>query len=127
MTDDNLSAEGVVEEFGDQFNSHPTLPDYMAVPGVLPNDGRVELTSIGVYGKHQHKGYAREALHLLTALCDANGVTIELVARPLPNDLAPGCPASLSTDDLVRWCTKLGFEDVGEPGDDACRMNDHPR
>ena len=67
----------------------------MPEPMLIDNGHRVELTLISVFGPHQQRGYASRALRMLTALCDTNGVTIELVARRLGASLekfAPGCP-----------------------------------
>jgi hypothetical protein len=84
---DKLSAAGVVEEFLTQWNSSD-LPDKMPEPMLIDNGPQVELNAIGVYGPHQHLGYASRALRMLTPLCDENGVAITLIARPLPPDLS---------------------------------------
>jgi GNAT superfamily N-acetyltransferase len=96
---------------------------------LIDNGPLVELTAIGVYGRHQHKGYASRALRMLTALCDENGIAISLIARPLPPDLShmPGCPAKLSIDQLVAWYGRHGFVDATAPGDDTRVMVREPK
>ena len=97
-----LSPDAIVEDFGEQWH-RSNLPAVMPEPGVVANGTLIELTSIGVYQKHQGNGYASRALTMLTALCDANGMTIKLIARPLDSDLLPGCPATLFAAQLVAW------------------------
>jgi hypothetical protein len=122
-----LSPAGIVEEFGEQW-SRSDLRDVMPEPGVVPNDPFVELTSIGVYEKHQGQGYATRALKMLTALCDANATTIKLVARPLESNILPGCPATLSTEQLVAWYREEHkFVETGAAGDDTREMTRKPR
>jgi GNAT superfamily N-acetyltransferase len=88
----------------------------------------VELTSIGVYKKHQGHRYASRALGMLTALCDENAMTIKLVARSLESDLLlPGCPATLLTEQLVAWYQRHGFVETGAAGDDTREMTRMPR
>jgi hypothetical protein len=83
MPADSLTPAGVVEEFESQFDAHTTLPDVMPLPMVVVDSGVIELTMIGVYDEHQGNGFASSALRMLTALCDANGLAIRPVARPL--------------------------------------------
>lgn len=120
-----LSAAAVVEEFIDQWH-RSDLRDKMREPMATDNLGVVELTAIAVYGPHQGKGYAGRAMRMLTALCDTNGLTIKLIARPLPLNIVPGCPASLSTDQLVAWYGRYGFVDAIVPGDDTRTMVRRP-
>jgi ribosomal protein S18 acetylase RimI-like enzyme len=103
-----LSPAGIVEEFGERWN-RSDLRNVMPGPGAVSNDHWVELNSIGVYEKHQRQGYATRALRMLTALCDANAMTIKLVARPLESNISPGCPAMLSTEQLVAWYQRHEF------------------
>jgi ribosomal protein S18 acetylase RimI-like enzyme len=98
--------------------SVPVMPE----PGVGANGPLIELNSIGVHEKHQSNGYASRALTMLTAICDANGMTIKLIARPLDSDLLPGCPATLLTEQLVAWYQRHGFVDTGTAGDDTSEM-----
>jgi hypothetical protein len=121
-----LSPAAIVEEFGEQWN-RSDLRRVMPEPGVVPNGPLVELTSIGVHKKHQDQGYANQALRMLTALCDANAMTIKLVARPLESNLLPGCPATLSTEQLVAWYQKHGFVETSGAGDDTREMIRAPR
>ncbi len=123
-----LSAAAVVEEFIDQWH-RSDLVDKMPEPMVTDNQGVVELTAIAVYEAHQDKGYASRALRMLTALCDANGVTMKLVVRPLDPQLGltPGCPANRSADELAAWYDRHGFADAAEPGDDTRTMIRRPR
>jgi hypothetical protein len=58
---------------------------------------------------------------MLTALCDANAITIKLIARPLESIL-PGCPATLSTEKLVAWYQRYGFVETRGAGDDTREM-----
>jgi ribosomal protein S18 acetylase RimI-like enzyme len=116
-----LSPAAIVEEFGEQWN-RCDLRDVMPEPGVVPNGPLVELTSIGVHEKSQRQGYASRALRMLTALCDANEMTIKLVARPLGSNLLPGCPATLSTEQLVAWYLRHGFVETRSAGDDTREM-----
>jgi ribosomal protein S18 acetylase RimI-like enzyme len=116
-----LSPTAIVEEFGEQWN-RSDLRDVMPEPGVVPNGPLVELISIGVHGKSQGQGYASRALKMLTALCDANAMTIKLVARPLGSNLLPGCPATLSTAQLVAWYQRHGFVETRSAGDDTREM-----
>jgi len=116
-----LSAAAVVEEFIDQWH-RSDLRDKMREPMATDNPGVVELTAIAVYGPHQGKGYAGRAMRMLTALCDTNGLTIKLIARPLPLNIVPGRPASLSTDQLIAWYGRYGFVDPTVPGDDTRMM-----
>ena len=123
-----LSPDAIVESFIDQWRGSD-LADKMPEPGVIANGQVVELNSIGVYGPHQRQGHASRALQMLTDVCDANGVTISLVARPLDPSLlfTPDCPASLSTKQLIDWYQKHGFVDTSEPGDDTHTMIRKPR
>jgi ribosomal protein S18 acetylase RimI-like enzyme len=121
-----LSPAAIVEEFGEQW-IRSDLRHVMPEPGVVPNGPLVELTSIGVHGKHQGQGYANQALRMLTALCDANAMTIKLVARPLESNLLPGCPATLSTEQLVAWYKEHGFVETRGAGDDTREMIRKPR
>ena len=93
----------------------------MPLPGLVPHSDRIELTSIAVHTSHQGNGYANLALQMLTQLCDANCVTLELTARPLSDDIVPGCSASMSSEELVHWYGKHGFVTV-RPNDGACDM-----
>jgi GNAT superfamily N-acetyltransferase len=121
MPPDTLTPAGVVEQFERQFGMHSTLPGVMPMPGVLPNSDAIELTTIGVYAAHQGKGYASLALQMLTDLCDENGVTIKLTARPLLDSLLPRCKASKSICELVSWYRRHGF-DVSDPNNDMVEM-----
>jgi hypothetical protein len=122
-----LSPAGIVEEFGERW-SRSDLRDVMPMPGVVPNVPFVELTSIGVYKKHQGHRYASRALGMLTALCDENAMSIKLVARSLESDLLlPGCPATFLTEQLVAWYQRHGFAESGTAGDDTREMTRKPR
>lgn len=121
-----LSPAAIVEESGEQW-IRSDLRHFMPEPGVVPNGPLVELTSIGVYEKHHGQGYASRALRMLTALCDSSAMTIKLVARPLGSDLLPGCPATLSTEQLVAWYQKHGFVETRGAGDDTREMVREPR
>lgn len=128
---DTLSAAGVVEEFLERWRSSD-LPDKMPEPMLTDNEGVVELTLIAVKGPHQNKGYGTRALQMLTALCDENGVTITLVARQMDPDAlssyAPGCPARLSTEQLVGWYKRHRFVEIPRtPGDDTRTMIREPQ
>jgi hypothetical protein len=125
MAPDILTAEGVVEEFAIRFAAHPTLPGVMCQPGIFANSGVIELNSIGVPDAHQGKKHATAALKILADLCDENGLTITLIARPLP-DLVPGCTPSLTVEQLVSWYRRYGFDIVG-PNDDTFDMIRWPR
>jgi ribosomal protein S18 acetylase RimI-like enzyme len=118
-----MSPDEIVEEFGEQW-SRSDLTTKMPLPGVVANGRLVELTSIGVHGPHQGMGYASRALRMLTGLCDANGVTIELIARPLEPSLriTANCPATRSIDELIAWYRRHGFVDAWAAGDDTRRM-----
>ena len=98
----------------------------MPEPMVVANGGVVELTLIAVPGHNQCKGYATQALQMLTALCDENGITITLVARQMDqaslSHYALDCPATLSTDLLVAWYKRHGFIEIALPGDDTRTM-----
>jgi hypothetical protein len=124
MAPDTLTAEGVVEEFATRFAAHPTLPGVMQQPGILANAGVIELNSIGVPDAHQGKKHATAVLKILTDLCDENGLTITLIARPLP-DLVPGCTPSLTAEELVSWYSRHDFEIV-QPNDDTFDMIRRP-
>lgn len=125
-----LSAAGVVEEFGEQWR-RSSLSRKMPEPMIVANGLRVELMLIAVYERYQNQGLASHALQILTTLCDANRVAVELVARRLdPASLAtfaPGCPAALSTEQLVSWYRKHGFVDATAPGDDTRKMIREPQ
>jgi ribosomal protein S18 acetylase RimI-like enzyme len=121
-----LSPAGIVEEFGEQW-MRSDLRHMMPEPGVVPNGPLVELTSIGVPEKHQGYGYASQALRMLMEICDANAMTITLIARPLQDNLLPGCPATLSTEQLVAWYEKHGFVETRITGDDTREMTREPR
>jgi ribosomal protein S18 acetylase RimI-like enzyme len=121
-----LSPDAIVEEFLEQW-SRSRLRDVMPEPGVVPNGPLVELTSIGVHQKHQGQGYARQALRMLTVLCDANAMTIKLITRPLESDLLPGCPATLTTEQLVAWYQRHGFVETRGAGDDTREMIREPK
>lgn len=120
-----LSAARVVEEFRELWRSSD-LQDKMPEPGLFVNGPLVELNSIGVYGPHQGRHYGSRALRMLTTLCDANGVTITLIARPLDARLLD-CPATRSTDELVSWYQRHGFVETTTPGDDTRMMVREPR
>jgi ribosomal protein S18 acetylase RimI-like enzyme len=121
-----LSPDAIVEEFGEQWH-RSDLPAVMPEPGVVANGPLVELNSIGVHEKHQCNGYASRALTMLTVLCDANAMTIKLIARPLDSDILPGCPATLSTEQLVALYQKHGFVETGSAGDDTREMIREPK
>ncbi len=123
-----LSPDGIVEEFLDRWRNSD-LPGKMPEPMVVANGAVVELTLIAVYESHQDQGNASRALQMLTALCDANGITINLVARQMPPNLslAPGCPATLTTEQLIAWYKRHGFVDALIPGDVARTMIRAPR
>ena len=121
-----LSPAAIVEEFGEQW-IRSNLRHVMPQPGVVPNGPLVELTSIGVHEKHQGQGYASRALRMLTTLCDENAMTIKLIARPIESDRLPGCPATLSTEQLVAWYQEHGFVENGAAGDDTREMIRAPR
>ena len=123
-----LSPDGIVEEFGEQW-SRSDLVSKMPSPGVVANGQRVELNSIGVYEAHQGKGYASRTLRMLTDLCDAHGVTIELVARPLDPTLlfTPGCPATHSVAELIEWYKRHDFVPAWATDDDTRTMIRRPR
>ena len=123
---DRLSPHGIVEEFLIRWNASD-LREKMPEPMLTANGPRVELTAIGVYERHQRMGYATRALQMLTTLCDENGVTIKLIARPLSLSLIPGCPAGLSTDQLIAWYSHHVFVDVTAPGDDTRTMVRQPQ
>jgi hypothetical protein len=123
-----LSPDGIVEEFLDRWRNSD-LPEKMPEPMVIANGPLVELTLITVHGPHQDKGYASLALRMLTALCDENGATLSLVARPMGPDcsLTPCGPARLSTDQLVAWYKRHGFVETSTPGDDTHSMIRKPQ
>jgi GNAT superfamily N-acetyltransferase len=121
-----LSPDAIVEEFGEEWTRSDLL-HVMPKPQVVANGPLVELTSIGVHEKHQRQGYASRALRMLTTLCDENAMTIELIARPLESDLLPGCPATLSTEQLVDWHKGHGFVETNAAGDDTREMIRAPR
>jgi ribosomal protein S18 acetylase RimI-like enzyme len=117
-----LSPDAIVDDFLEEWR-RSELPQVMPEPQVVANGPYVELTSIGTYGKHQGQGHARRALAMLTALCDSNAVSIKLIARAfLEFDLLPGCPATFSTDQLVAWYKRQGFEETGDAGNDTHEM-----
>lgn len=120
-----LSPDAIVEEFGEQW-TESNLPQAMPPPGLVANGAVVELNTIGVYEKHQGQGYAARALAMLTALCDENAVTIKLIARPLESIL-PGCPATLSADQLVAWYQRHEFVETWNAGDDTREMIREPK
>jgi hypothetical protein len=128
MPINTLSPDGIVEEFLDRWRNSD-LPEKMPEPMVIANGPLVELTLITVYGPHQKQGYASRALQMLATLCDENGVSLELVARPMgPGfSLAPCGPVGLSTDQLIAWYTRHGFVDTSAPGDDTHTMIRKPR
>jgi hypothetical protein len=121
-----LSPDSIVEEFGEQW-ARSDLRDVMPEPQVVANGPLVELTSIGVHEKHQGQSYARRAPRMLTELCDANAMTIKLIARPLGSNLLPGCSATLSTEHLVAWYQRRGFVETRSAGDDTREMIRKPR
>lgn len=121
-----LSANGIVEKFIVQWNASD-LRDKMPEPMLTAHGLRVKLTAIGVYERHQRSGCATRALRMLTTLCDENGVTIELIARPLGLNLIPGCPATLPIERLIAWYSHYGFVDVTVPGDDTRTMVREPQ
>ena len=121
----HLSPAGVVEAFMYQWSASD-LSGVMPMPGVLPGSGVVELNSIGVPDAHQGKGYASAALRMLTDLCDANGVTITLTPRPLPDQIVPGCTATRSIEELASWYGRHGFEIV-RPNEYTFDMIRRPR
>jgi hypothetical protein len=116
-----LSSAAVVEEFVDQWRNSD-LRGKMPEPMAIDNRGVVELTVIAVFDQFQRQGCASRAIKMLTALCDCNGLTIALVARPLPPEVTPGCAASLSADQLAVWYGSHGFVDAHTPGDDIRTM-----
>ncbi len=120
-----LSADAIVEQFSEQW-TRSDLPQVMPEPGLVANGPLVELTTIGVYEKHQGQGYAKRALRILTTLCDANAITIKLIARPLESIL-PGCPTTLSTEQLVAWYQEHGFAETRSVGDGTREMIREPR
>lgn len=124
----NLSPDGVVEEFQTRW-SQSALTDKMPLPEVMANGRFVELTTLAVYGPHQRHGYAGRALRMLTSLCDANGIPMKLVARPLAPELGltKGCPASFSIEQLLRFYERHGFVEVRPPGDDTREMIRQPQ
>jgi len=123
-----LSPDGVVEEFEVQWVKS-ALIDKMPLPQIVANGPFVELTALAVYGPDQRQGYASRVLRMLTSLCDANGIPMKLVARPLGPELGlpHGCPASLSVDQLVRFYRGHGFVETRAPGDDTREMIRQPR
>ena len=121
-----LSPDAIVEEFGDQWH-RSDLPAVMPEPGMVANGPLIELNSIGVYEKHQGNGYASRALTILTVLCDANAMTIKLIARPLLSDLLPGYPATLLTEQLVAGYQRHGFVETRSAGDDTREMIREPK
>jgi GNAT superfamily N-acetyltransferase len=123
-----LSPDGIVEEFLNRWNSSG-LPEKMPEPLLVANGPVVELNLIAVRGPHQGKGHASLALRMLTVLCDENGVTLTLVARPMAPSLgfAPNCPATLSVEQLVNWYVHHGFVDARAPGDDTRTMVRKPK
>jgi ribosomal protein S18 acetylase RimI-like enzyme len=116
-----LSPDAIVGDFIEQWR-RSDLPHVMPEPQVVANGPYVELISIGVHEKHQGQGYATRALRMLTALCDANTMTIKLIARPLEFNLLPGCPATLSSEQLVAWYEDHGFVETRVAGDDTREM-----
>jgi hypothetical protein len=64
---------------------------------------------------------------MLTALRDANGTVVELIARPLESEILPGCPATLTTKQLVTWYQRHGFVETMAAGDDTREMIRKPR
>jgi hypothetical protein len=129
-TADKLSPDGVVDEFQERWR-RSDLRDKMPEPMLVANGPVVELTLVAVYGPHQHKGYATQALRMITVLCDENAVTIRLTARQLdPGPLshfAPGCPPTLSTEQLIAWYGRHEFVDTTVPGDNTRTMERQPR
>jgi GNAT superfamily N-acetyltransferase len=124
---DTLSPTGIVEEFLELW-SQSDLADKMPEPGLMPNGEFVELNTIGILDAHQGRGYASRALCMLTDLCDAHGVPIKLVARPMGPDLpfTPGCPMTRTTAELVAWYTRHGFVETRGPEDDTREMVRYP-
>jgi ribosomal protein S18 acetylase RimI-like enzyme len=121
-----LSPAAIVEEFGEQW-TRSDLRHVMPEPVVVPTGPLVELTSIGVHEKHQGQRFASRALSMLTELCDANAMTIKLVARPLEDNLLPGCPATFSTEQLAAWYEKHGFVETTGSGGETREMMREPR
>jgi len=100
----------------------------MLKPGLLPEVGLVELSSLCVLTEHQNNGCATRALRLLMDLCDQHEMPINLVARPLDVPfLCPGCPPTLKTDELLAFYGKHGFIDLTIPGDDTRTMIRRPK
>ena len=112
-----LSADGIVEAFGDQWRRSDlsrVMPEPVVIANRDPRDWQgqwVELTLIAVYDEHQDKGYASRALEMLTALCDANSMTIKLVANPMHSTQSAGCSIRLTKRELVAWYKRYGFVD----------------
>ena len=120
---DLLSPDRVVKEYLDRWRDSE-LPPRMPPPVVFASGSMVDLTLIAVYGPHQGQRYASHALRMLTALCDENGVTISLVARPTGNYY---CPATRSLEQLIAWYTRHGFVETTPPGCDTRTMSRKPR
>ena len=103
----------------------------MPEPVVVAGAGVVDLMLIAVPAHNQGKGYATRALQMLTALCDDNGITITLIARQMDqaslSHYAPGCPATLSTAQLIAWYGKHGFIKTAPSGDHTPTMVREPR
>ena len=124
-----LSATAVVEEFGTRWQASD-LAGKMPEPILIDNRGKVELTRISVLDQHRGQGFASRVLKMLTDLCDANEVEIELVARPLteelPAEVTGGCRASLDVRQLTAWYQRKGFVNVSVPGEDTHTMIRRP-
>jgi GNAT superfamily N-acetyltransferase len=118
-----LSADGVVEEFGDRWRASD-LTDKMPKPELSATRDKVELSAIGTYERYQGNGYATRALKMLIDLCDENGVEIMLVPRALDPNLGvtPGCPATLTTEQIVAWYKRYGFIETRAAGEGTREM-----
>ena len=102
-----LSPDGIVEKFEQKWNQSE-LPNVMPKPDVVAIGDFVELSMICVYDQHRGCGYARQALKVLTDLCDESRVAIKLVPSR-QDSIVPGCSAGLTTEELVAWYSRRGF------------------
>jgi len=98
-------AEDFLEDFLDMSEEHPFNDRVRIIGGAAVEasrqGGNVRISDIT--SLDPRKGHASAAMRLLQKLAKEHGVTLKLTAKAYRDDM-------MSTEQLVNWYQKLGFE-----------------